>query len=109
MAQSGHVELSCHQTDFICLGCGARYKVVRVKVEAGRPHRPVQCLVCKKPLAATDGENILKYFPAHWTAYAEARGEKSPAEAGLLRGRRSVQAWEVLGRRHRALCYVTVL
>ena len=51
-----------HQTDFICPGCQARYKVVRVKAEAGRPHRPVQCLVCKKPLAATDGENILKYF-----------------------------------------------
>ena len=28
-------------------------------------------------------------FPAHWTAHAEARGEKSPAEVGLLRGRRS--------------------
>ena len=51
-----------HQTDFTCPGCGARYKVVRVKAEAGRPHRPVQCLVCKKPLAASDGENILKYF-----------------------------------------------
>jgi hypothetical protein len=49
-------------TDFICPGCQARYKVVRVKAEPRSRDRPLHCKVCKQPLAATDGEDILKYF-----------------------------------------------
>jgi hypothetical protein len=49
--------------DFVCSGCGARYKVVRVKMNTGLPDHLIQCTVCKKPLAAIDDEkNILKYF-----------------------------------------------
>ena len=48
--------------DFICSGCGARYKVVRMKADAHLPDRLIHCTACKKPLAATDGDNILKYF-----------------------------------------------
>jgi hypothetical protein len=40
--------------DFICPGCQARYKIVRAKAEFTLP----RCA----PLAAMDGENILKYF-----------------------------------------------
>ena len=47
-----------HPTDFICPGCGAGYKVVHVKAEADPPHRKV----CKRSLAPTDREYILKYF-----------------------------------------------
>ena len=48
-------------TDFTC-SCGAHYKVVRAKGYADRVSRLVHCLVCKKQLTATDGENVLKYF-----------------------------------------------
>jgi hypothetical protein len=51
-----------HPTDFICPGCGADYKVVRVKAEADPPHRLIHCKVCKRSLAPTDKEYILKYF-----------------------------------------------
>ena len=51
-----------HPTDFICPGCGAGYKVVRVKAEADPPHRLINCKVCKRSLAPTDREYILKYF-----------------------------------------------
>jgi predicted RNA-binding Zn-ribbon protein involved in translation (DUF1610 family) len=36
-----------HPTDFTCPGCG---------------HRLIHCKVCKRTLAATDREYILKYF-----------------------------------------------
>jgi hypothetical protein len=48
-------------TDFIC-SCGANYKVVRAKGNADHISHLVYCLECDKPLAATDGENVLKYF-----------------------------------------------
>src|SRR5262249_52212882 len=51
-----------HPTDFICPGCGAGYKVVIVKAEADPPHRLIHCKVCKRSLAPTDREYILKYF-----------------------------------------------
>ena len=48
--------------DFKRSKCSARYKVVRVKAEANSPNWLVHCKVCKEPLAAMDGEDILKYF-----------------------------------------------
>jgi len=51
-----------HPADFVCRGCGSSYKVVRVKSDAGLPHRMIHCKVCKQPLTATDGEDVLKYF-----------------------------------------------
>jgi len=48
--------------NFICPGCQARYKVVRAKAESRSRDLPLHCKVCKQPLAATDGEDILKYF-----------------------------------------------
>ena len=48
--------------DFKCSKCGARYKVVRVKAQPQSPNRLLHCKVCKEPLAAMDGEDILKYF-----------------------------------------------
>jgi hypothetical protein len=48
--------------DFICPGCQARYKIVRVKSESRTGDGPLHCKVCKQPLAATDGEDVLKYF-----------------------------------------------
>ena len=51
-----------HPIDFICPGCGAGYKVVRIKAEADPAHRLIHCRVCKRSLAPTDREYILKYF-----------------------------------------------
>jgi hypothetical protein len=48
--------------NFVCPGCQARYKVVRVRSELRSRDFPLHCKVCKQPLAATDGEDILKYF-----------------------------------------------
>jgi len=48
--------------DFIFPGCQARYKLVRAKSAAGSRDLPLHCKVCKQPLAASDGEDILKYF-----------------------------------------------
>jgi len=52
-------ELPAH---FKCPKCSAHYKVVRVKAEPQSPNWLVHCKVCKEPLAAMDGEDILKYF-----------------------------------------------
>ena len=49
--------------DFVC-GCDARYKVVRVKAEAGHADQLIHCLLCKQPLPPTDGAYVLKYFLA---------------------------------------------
>jgi hypothetical protein len=52
-----------HRIDFICAGCGARYKVVHVEAEPGPSDHLIHCTTCRKPLPATDDENnILKYF-----------------------------------------------
>src|SRR5262245_48806448 len=48
--------------DFVCPGCQAGYKLVRTKSDPRSRYLPVHCKVCKQPLAATDGEDILKYF-----------------------------------------------
>src|SRR5262249_31824881 len=69
-SQHGRLLAGCRGTgaldmipsDFICPGCGAGYKVVRVKPEADPPHRLIHCKVCKRSLAPTDKEYILKYF-----------------------------------------------
>src|SRR5262245_4065831 len=49
-------------TNFICPGCQARYKVVRAKSESRAADWSLHCKVCKQPLAATEGEDVLKYF-----------------------------------------------
>jgi DNA-directed RNA polymerase subunit RPC12/RpoP len=48
--------------DFKCSKCNAHYKVVRVKAESQSLDRPLHCKVCNQPLAARDGEDVLKYF-----------------------------------------------
>ena len=48
--------------EFTCPGCQARYKLVRAKSAARSRDLPLHCKVCKQPLAASDGEDILKYF-----------------------------------------------
>jgi hypothetical protein len=48
--------------EFSCPNCQARYKVVRMNAEPGKTYRAVHCRVCHAELAATDGDEILKYF-----------------------------------------------
>jgi len=48
--------------DFVCPGCQARYKIVRAKALPPFPNWLLHCKVCKRSFAATDGEDILKYF-----------------------------------------------
>jgi len=48
--------------DFVCPECQARYKVVCVRSQSPPPATTVQCLVCRHPFAAANGEDILKYF-----------------------------------------------
>ena len=58
----GLVTAHDNPASFTCSQCGAHYKVVRVKTETQSLDRLLHCKVCKQPLAATDGEDILKYF-----------------------------------------------
>jgi hypothetical protein len=51
-----------HRRDFACPSCQARYKIVRIKFDAGAIHQALQCTVCRQQLAPTEGDNILKYF-----------------------------------------------
>src|SRR5262245_43752474 len=44
------------------LPSSSQNKAVRVKAEADPPHRLIHCKVCKRSLAPTDREYILKYF-----------------------------------------------
>jgi hypothetical protein len=48
--------------DFVCPGCQARYKTVRQRSAPRSNNWLLHCKVCREPLAATDGEDILKYF-----------------------------------------------
>ena len=63
-ARSYWVKMSSRDVpaDFKCSKCSAHYKVVRVNAEPQSPNWLVHCKVCKEPLAAMDGEDILKYF-----------------------------------------------
>jgi hypothetical protein len=51
-----------NREDFTCPNCQARYKIARVKGEAGKTYKPIHCRACNAPLVATDGSDILKYF-----------------------------------------------
>ena len=55
-------EMTDHPRDFACPECQARYKIVRMNAEPGASYPTLQCMVCDKPLAATEGDSILKYF-----------------------------------------------
>ena len=59
---SGLLTVHDNPASFTCSQCGAQYKVVRVKMEIQSLDHLLYCKVCKQPLAATDGEDILKYF-----------------------------------------------
>jgi transcription elongation factor Elf1 len=59
---SGLVTVHDNPASFTCSQCGAHYKVVRVKAQTQSLDHLLRCKVCKQPLAATDGEDILKYF-----------------------------------------------
>ena len=48
--------------DFTCPQCKSRYKLVRVKPGPRTTNRAVYCIVCGNPLAARDGEDVLKYL-----------------------------------------------
>ena len=48
--------------DFTCPQCQSRYKLVRVKPGPQTTDRAVHCIACGNPLAARDGEDVLKYF-----------------------------------------------
>src|SRR5262249_53552076 len=65
--------------DFKCSKSSARYKVVRVKPEPQSPNWLVHCKLCKEPLAAMDGEDILKHFlTADRAQFAVETGTNSP-------------------------------
>jgi hypothetical protein len=49
-------------TDFVCPGCQAGYKLVRVKSEPPSRNFELNCKICKQPLVSIDGGDILKYF-----------------------------------------------
>ena len=51
-----------HPQDVACPHCQARYKIVRIKSDPDTIYQPLQCTVCERRLAPTDGDNILKYF-----------------------------------------------
>jgi len=55
-------EVTDHPRDFACPECQARYKVVRMRTEPAASYPTLQCIVCRKPLASTEGDSILKYF-----------------------------------------------
>jgi hypothetical protein len=50
------------KVDFHCPNCQAGYSIVRVVKELGKTSRPVRCNVCRGPIPATDGYDMLKYF-----------------------------------------------
>ena len=49
--------------DFICPGCKAKYKLVRVPSDDSETlHKAINCSVCGTRFASHDNGNILKYF-----------------------------------------------
>ena len=48
--------------DFSCPHCQARYKTVRVPTEPGSVYQMLHCVGCDRPLPATEGDNVVKYF-----------------------------------------------
>jgi predicted RNA-binding Zn-ribbon protein involved in translation (DUF1610 family) len=47
---------------FDCPHCGARYKLVRIEVEAVDPGGSIACRSCGGPLKSHADRHILKYF-----------------------------------------------
>lgn len=79
--------------DFICSGCEAPYKVVRVKADARPPDRPIHCTVCKLPLPPTHGEYVLKYFLA-----SRAKAQQAGVRPNRAAQARDAQAREMAGQ-----------
>ena len=47
---------------FKCPNCDALYQVVKVEALPEARDHEIKCLVCGEPLAAREGEFVLKYF-----------------------------------------------
>jgi hypothetical protein len=47
---------------FNCPDCDSLYNVARMNGDPDKTYSPVRCIVCAGSLAATDGNEILKYF-----------------------------------------------
>jgi predicted RNA-binding Zn-ribbon protein involved in translation (DUF1610 family) len=47
---------------FTCPNCGAPYQIIKVEAGPESDSREIVCLVCGGPLAAREGEFVLKYF-----------------------------------------------
>jgi hypothetical protein len=77
------------RTDFICPGCQARYKIVRAKSEPRSSDWLLYCKVCKQPLAATDGEDVLKYFLVSRRGPSVVAKATTPARSGDIWGNRN--------------------
>ena len=55
------VMLSSRSSPFTCPNCAAVYEVIRVEADRA-DDREINCLNCGEPLAARDGQFVLKYF-----------------------------------------------
>jgi hypothetical protein len=49
----------------IVAGTADDVRAAGVKADADLPHRLIHCKACKQPLAAIDGEFVVKYFLVH--------------------------------------------
>jgi hypothetical protein len=47
---------------FTCPNCNALYQLVKVEAGPDTTDREITCRACSAPLAARDGEFVLKYF-----------------------------------------------
>jgi hypothetical protein len=46
---------------FLCPCCGGKYRLTHIEASS-EPPKPVACIICGEPLAASDGEFFNKYF-----------------------------------------------
>jgi hypothetical protein len=54
--------MSSEFNTFTCPNCGALYQIIKVEAGPESDSREIVCLVCGGPLAAREGEFVLKYF-----------------------------------------------
>ena len=73
--------MSSEFNTFTCPNCGALYQIIKVEAGPETDSREIVCLVCGGPLAAREGEFVLKYFlrrKADWRSLVRAQPPSWP-------------------------------
>ena len=83
---------------FKCPHCDALYQVVKAEAGSEAVNGDIACRACRGPLAACDGEFVLKYFLLRKVGRRQVWGQKRPPVYGSPKSPPTSPSCQAAGR-----------